>query len=222
MTAPSSASLSSSPPSRLSRATRATRNRWSSAFRAPRSDYLADSKEAASFLLMSRLRDWKRRQGLSERRLSGPATTFAERRRRLRQNGRFSSRLTVIDCAENRASEGNEAPVTARQELGTDAMTNSIGIRTRARRGHRAAQGQMGLDRRPRRGLPRRWRDRSWQRRHGDCGDGLRRRHHDDHRRRLRSHPLVPDQDLGALHLLARCSASSTSLPGSRRSTIRC
>ena len=162
----------------------------------------------------------ERRQGLRS-----AVSRLRHIRRRSRPLAPKRALLIKIDCDRLRRDSrvrGQRSSRRCAAGIRDGRHDQRIGIRTRARRGHRAAEGQMGLDRRPRRGLPRRWRDRSWQRRHGDGGDGLRRRNHDDHRGRFRGHPLVPDQDLGALYLLASCSAFFTSSPGSRRSTIRC
>ena len=69
------------------------------------SDYLAELERSRFVPAREPDEGLENRQGLRTRPLSA-GTGFALAGWPLRQNGRFSSRLTVIDCAESRASEG--------------------------------------------------------------------------------------------------------------------
>ena len=82
-------------------------------------DYLADSKDAASFMLLSRLRDWRapRLEGAA---LSLGPDHISRARRRIAPNGRFSSRLTVIDCAKNSRARGQRSSRRCARRIGDE------------------------------------------------------------------------------------------------------
>ena len=171
---------------------------------------------------MSRLRDWSGGQGLRAQ-FSLDPDKFAVIDQPLRRKERFSSGLTVIDCHLRGASKMQGISRHCAAGIGDGRHDqHSIGTRAWTRRGHRAAQGQMGVDCRSRRGLPHRRDNRAWQRRHGDHRQCLCRRHHDAVSQAFSKSSTRSRSRPGDGSCSGSPSGFSTSSPGSWRSTTRC
>ena len=199
--------MSLSPRSRLSHTTRVTRNRWSSAFRAPRSDYLTKLEGSRFVPAYEPDEDWKPARGWKTRPVLGQRKSLLSLGLALcAKNGRFSAKLIVMGKSrEARVTGCGSFRRRAVCDLGTNAMTNTasaLGLGTgrgasRRSRPNGAGSSLSAWSISSRGSL--RLAASSWRLSPGVYVVGI---------MMLiagvfRSHPLVPDQELGTLYLLA-------------------